>query len=291
MRVVVDTSIVFRALLSRNSPIWRHLFQPEKTISFFAPRFLVMEIKEHWDRILKKTKMEADDLVVARDEIFEHLTFIDIEEISTADRARAYELCRDVDAKDTPFVALSMHLQALFWTNDVELRKGISPNGFTFFFEPHVTTQTMVDYLEAVGSITGQGFVQNSRVDPEGDAVVTFFHDFDEYRKAHPTSRITADQFTRYFATGDRILKSLLLDSVRILRNLPTLRSIDILLPFEGDIWSVKLSRSEAEEYFGIDLLELAYDPAKWVQFTSDVGYDRNRRKDFFRRFGRQEKA
>ena len=291
MRVVVDTNIVFRALLSRNSPIWRHLFQPEKPISFFAPQFLEKEITEHWDRIRKKTKMEEDDLDSARDEIFQHLTFIDIEDISLDDRTRAYELCRDVDPKDTPFVALSIHLQALLWTKDVDLRKGISPKGFTFFFEPYITTESMVDYLKAAGSITGQGFVRGSRVDPNGDAVITFFHDFNEYRQVHPTSRVTADQFTQYFATGDRILKSLLLDSVRILRNLPALRSINIVLPFEGNLSSVNLSRTEAEEYFGIDLLELAYDPAKWVQFTSDFGYDKSRRKDFFRRFGRQEKV
>src|SRR5688500_11923833 len=116
MRVVVDTNVVFRALLSRDSPIWRRLIQPDESITFFAPRFLITEIEEHWNRILTKTKMKPDDLAVARDEIFRLLTFIDIDEIPTGVRAEAYKICRDVDLKDIPFVALSIHLRALLWT-------------------------------------------------------------------------------------------------------------------------------------------------------------------------------
>ena len=289
MRVVVDTNVVFRAFLSRDSPIWRVLLHPASPILFFAPQFLSVEIEEHWDRISRKSRMNADDLALARDEIFRLLTFVDIEEISTADRREAYELCRDVDPEDTPFVALSIHLRALLWSYDRKLREGISSKGFTTFYEPGITTETMVDYLKEARSITGQTFVRDSRVNPDGDAVIVFFHDFDEYRQERPTSRVTASMFEQYFASGDRILKSLLLDSVRILRNLPTLRSIEIVMPFEGDVYSVRLTRAEAEEYFRIDLLELAYDASKWVEFTSGFGFDVGRRHDFFRRFGQRQ--
>ena len=291
MRVVVDTNVVFRAFLSRESPIWRDLFKPATPIAFFSPRFLSGEIEEHWDRICTKSRMEAEDLAAARDEIFRLLTFVDTEEISPAHRTEAYELCRDIDPKDTPFVALAIHLRALLWSYDKELREGLSPKGFTTFYEPRISTQTMVDYLREARSITGQTFVRDSHVDPDGDAVIVFFHDFDEYRQDRPTSRITESMFEQYFASGDRIHKTLLLDSVRILRNLPALRSIEIVVPFDGAVYSVELTRVETEEYFGIDLLELAYDPSKWVRFASDFGYDADQQQGFFRRFGQRRKS
>jgi hypothetical protein len=97
--------------------------------------------------------------------------------------------------------------------------------------------------------------------------------------------------FERYFASGDHILKTLLLDSIRILRNLPALRSIETVVPFDSAVYSIGLTRAEAEEYFGIDLLELAYDPSKWTRFAADFGYDADRRQDFFRRFGQRRKS
>lgn len=291
MRVVVDTNIIFRALLSRTSPIWETLLRTDLQDSVFAPRFLVVEIEDHWERICEKTKLPEDDLVAARDEIFRLLTFVDLEDVSVEHRRLAYDLCRDVDPKDIPFIALTLHLQALLWTNDRELKKGVLPKGFSYFFESRVSTQTMVDYLRAAGSITGQSLVRDSRVDPDGDAVIVFFHDFDDYRRARPTSRLTRKQFAQYLGTGDHILKTLLLDSMRILRNLPTLRSIEIVLPFDDDIRSVKLGRAAAEEYFDVDLLELAHQPERWVQFVDEFGYDREKRREFFRRFGRQGKA
>ena len=59
----------------------------------------------------------------------------------------------------------------------------------------------------------------------------------------------------------------------------------------DDDIRSVKLGRAAAEEYFDVDLLELAHQPERWVQFVDEFGYDREKRREFFRRFGRQGKA
>lgn len=136
-RVVVDTSIVFRAFLSRDSPIWRHLRADQET-EFHAPTYLRHEIDRHWDRVRRLTKMEEGDLDEARGELLSRMTLVDIEDISTDDRERAFDLCRDVDLDDTPFVALALHLQASLWTGDEALKKGILPKGFTTFYEPQI---------------------------------------------------------------------------------------------------------------------------------------------------------
>jgi len=48
----------------------------------------------------------------------------------------ARRLCRDVDLKDTPFVALALHLDGPLWTGDHLLKAGLKAKGFDRFFEP-----------------------------------------------------------------------------------------------------------------------------------------------------------
>ena len=48
----------------------------------------------------------------------------------------ARRLCDGVDLKDTPFVALTLHLDAVLWTEDEELKAGLRAKGFGRFFEP-----------------------------------------------------------------------------------------------------------------------------------------------------------
>lgn len=41
-----------------------------------------------------------------------------------------------VDEKDTPYVALTLHLDGRLWTDDVELKRGLMAKNFDRFFEP-----------------------------------------------------------------------------------------------------------------------------------------------------------
>ena len=53
--------------------------------------------------------------------------------ISSMNWQKAYDICKDVDEKDTPFVALSLELNAPLWTNDKKLGNGIKKKGFDRF--------------------------------------------------------------------------------------------------------------------------------------------------------------
>jgi len=48
----------------------------------------------------------------------------------------AHRLCGDVDQKDTPHVALALHLDAPLWTEDGELVRGLKAKDFHAFYEP-----------------------------------------------------------------------------------------------------------------------------------------------------------
>jgi predicted nucleic acid-binding protein len=41
-----------------------------------------------------------------------------------------------VDEKDTPYIALTLHLDGRFWTDDTTLKTALRAKGFTAFFEP-----------------------------------------------------------------------------------------------------------------------------------------------------------
>lgn len=46
----------------------------------------------------------------------------------------AHRLCREVDEKDTPYVALTLHLDGRLWTDDDGLKTGLRPRRFDRFF-------------------------------------------------------------------------------------------------------------------------------------------------------------
>ena len=48
----------------------------------------------------------------------------------------AQRLCAPTDPKDTPYVALALHLDAELWTLDEELKAGLRLRGFDRFFSP-----------------------------------------------------------------------------------------------------------------------------------------------------------
>jgi hypothetical protein len=44
-------------------------------------------------------------------------------------------LCKEIDEKDVPFVALTIELDCELWTFDKPITKGLTALGFTKFFE------------------------------------------------------------------------------------------------------------------------------------------------------------
>ena len=135
MRVVVDTNIAFSALAAGCGNLAMRLLSPSETI-FYAPRFLFVELFKHRDRILAASKLSEDHLLEALNELLESLQLIEAASIPVGVWMQARRLCDGVDLKDTPFVALTLHLEAHLWTDDEELKTGLRAKGFDQFFEP-----------------------------------------------------------------------------------------------------------------------------------------------------------
>lgn len=131
--VVVDTNLIFSALIPEASKIRELLF--ERNISFYSPNFLVTEIYKHKDKLLKNSKLSESEFYLYFNEIIEQIKFVPMDFISIESRQIAYDLCKDVDVKDTPFVALAIELKLPLWTGDKKLKEGLISKGFNDFFK------------------------------------------------------------------------------------------------------------------------------------------------------------
>jgi len=117
MRVVVDTNILFSALLAEASRLRDILLESEH--QFYAPNYLFVELFRYKDKIEKVGKLQEDDLLTYLQMMLEKIHFIQINLINDTNRQTAYDLCKDIDIKDTVFVALCLELDAYLWTGDI----------------------------------------------------------------------------------------------------------------------------------------------------------------------------
>lgn len=129
---IIDTNLIFSALIPKASKIRELLF--EETIAFFAPNFLITEIYKHKEKLIKNSKLSESEFYLYFTQIIEKIQFVPIEIISLESRQIAYDFCKDIDIKDTPFIALAIELNLPVWTGDKRLKDGLKLKGFNSFF-------------------------------------------------------------------------------------------------------------------------------------------------------------
>jgi predicted nucleic acid-binding protein len=134
MKVVIDANILFAALRATNRHFRRFLYLSE--YSFFAPKFLIVEIFEHKERIVTKSKSSPQEVYEYLDDVLQKITFVSNDYISLENYIEAFHLCKDADEDDTPFVALTLELNADLWSKDDILKAHLRNKGFHRFFEP-----------------------------------------------------------------------------------------------------------------------------------------------------------
>ncbi len=132
--VIVDTNIVFAAIHTADSLTRQKLLS--LPYRFVSCNFLFVEIFRHKERIFKNSRTDDEIIYDYLEKVLHRIHFFNEELISTESYFAAYHLCKDVDLKDIPFVALSLELNAPLWTRDIVLKNAIRAKGFTLIFEP-----------------------------------------------------------------------------------------------------------------------------------------------------------
>lgn len=133
--VVIDANIAFKALVASRGDL-RDRIGRATDIKLFSPRFVFVELFKHKERLTRASGLNEDQVLQALQTLVGRINFIDEDTIRIGTWMEAYHLCRDVDEKDTPYVALTIHLDGRLWTDDALLRTGLESKGFFSFFRP-----------------------------------------------------------------------------------------------------------------------------------------------------------
>ena len=130
MKIIVDTNIVFSAILNSNNRIGKILLNSKEHFQFFTCNYLRIEIQRHRNKLLKITKLTEDQLSELEELITQHITFIDERLIPQDILIKTETQLKAIDTDDTVFVALTKHLEGKLWTGDLQLYKGLKAKRF-----------------------------------------------------------------------------------------------------------------------------------------------------------------
>lgn len=126
-KYVIDSNILFGAIISSR----RIYFEIIKNFDLYAPDFVLKEIEKYEEFLLKKTKLPKKELNSFLIKLFKGITILPAIILDKKSKQRAMELCKDVDEKDAPYIALAIELDIPFITNDKKLYKGLKKKGFS----------------------------------------------------------------------------------------------------------------------------------------------------------------
>jgi predicted nucleic acid-binding protein len=130
MIIIVDTNIVFSAILNTKSVIGELVLNSEGIFEFWSCHYLLEEIDKHWDKLKKISKLEDGLLIESQRLIYKNINFISEAQIPKTHRLEAYNLIKDIDLDDIVFIALNEYQNSILWTGDKVLITGLKSKGY-----------------------------------------------------------------------------------------------------------------------------------------------------------------
>jgi len=130
MKIVIDTNIVFSALISSSGTIPEIIIAPFSHFRFYTSEYLFEELENHKIKLQKVSRLTEKEINKAKTELFKYISVISLEIIPQEIWQAAENLTFDIDPDDIPFVALSIFLDAHLWTGDKMLYNGLKDKGF-----------------------------------------------------------------------------------------------------------------------------------------------------------------
>ena len=107
MKIIIDTNIIFSALLNSSGTIGDLIFNSDSVFEFYSCSYMNHEIDKHWIKLKSISKLTENQLQVARFELFKKINFINEELIPEKLWLSAERIVKDIDIDDVDFVALT----------------------------------------------------------------------------------------------------------------------------------------------------------------------------------------
>jgi predicted nucleic acid-binding protein len=131
MKLIIDTNLLFSAISKPDGKIAEIILHPQFGLELIGCYMSYVELFKHKNKILKMSKLAEEELLQVMYQILKRIIFINEGSIDEQTFKGAYELTRDIDEKDTVFVAMSKHLGCKLWSGDKVLVEGLRKKGFT----------------------------------------------------------------------------------------------------------------------------------------------------------------
>ncbi len=129
-KIIVDTNIIFSCLLNSKGTIGDLIFNSDSIFDFYSNQYMRFEIRKHWNKLKKISKLTDLELETAYDKMLSKLTFINEELIPQSNWEKAEALVAEIDVDDIAFVALTRYLKGILWTGDKQLYDGLKARRF-----------------------------------------------------------------------------------------------------------------------------------------------------------------
>lgn len=133
MKIVVDANIVFSGILNTKGKIGDLLINSRGLIDLIAPDFLRNEIRKHYAKLVKISKLSIEQIIESEFQICKGIEFISEEQIIKTNWEIAFNLVKDVDEKDIHYVAFSKQFNRKIWSGDKQLIRGLKKKEFDGF--------------------------------------------------------------------------------------------------------------------------------------------------------------
>src|SRR3989344_6204078 len=119
MRFIVDTNILISALIrdSKTRFLLTHL-----NAELFSVGFSKIEFAKHKNEIIKKAKVNEEELEMIMENIHSRLIMIK-DEIIELRMEEAKKIMDKIDSKDTIFIAAALATNSVIWSDDKHFKK------------------------------------------------------------------------------------------------------------------------------------------------------------------------
>ena len=145
MIVVVDANIIISGIINPYGPIPEILLQNSR-LDFIVPDYALKEIALHKLRICKETKTTVPVFDKLQEKLLSGILVFSADTINVADIEKAGKLTLSIDSKDTLYIAFCIGLDAMLWTGDLKLYKGLRRKGFRNI----ITTSELKDIIKGI---------------------------------------------------------------------------------------------------------------------------------------------
>jgi predicted nucleic acid-binding protein len=146
MRIVVDTNIVFSAVLNTDSKIGEILLSSPDKVKFYSCNFLNIELENHINKLIKLSRKPDYKISEIIRLVYKQINFISEEQIPPSEFSFAYDLLHDIDTNDIPFLALTNYLNGLLWTGDKKLKTGLIKKNY----DKVINTNEFINLLKII---------------------------------------------------------------------------------------------------------------------------------------------